>query len=96
MLESDILHKAIEQLEQRMQVQIEVETTSSVNGHRWDAEIDIQTGAVKNHFKVEVKGSVLPANLARWAEKLQVADALLVAKYISNPAKALLEQQGIN
>ncbi|MEZ4960428.1 MAG: type IV toxin-antitoxin system AbiEi family antitoxin [Saprospiraceae bacterium] len=96
MLETDILHAAIEQLEQMTQAKIEVETTSGVNGHHWDAEIDIATGAANGHFKVEVKGNVLPANLARWADKLLEANTLLVAKYISNPAKALLVQQGIN
>ena len=96
MLETDILHVALEHLKGMVQAEIDITETSGVNGHHWDAEIDIAAGAAKGHFKVEVKGSVLPANLARWAEKLQAADTMLVAKYISNPAKALLEQQGIN
>ena len=56
MLESDILHVALEHLKGMVQAEIEVMETSGVNGHRWDAEIDIAAGAAKGHFKVEVKG----------------------------------------
>ncbi|MBK6997588.1 MAG: hypothetical protein IPH31_22860 [Lewinellaceae bacterium] len=54
----------------------------------------IIVGANKSSFKVEVKENVLPSGLLRWVNRLNEAQSLLVAKYISNPAKELLEKRG--
>lgn len=96
MLESDILYTAIEYLEKLTHAQIEIVTPESHNGHHWDALLDIRAGTTKSRFKVEVKENVLPSTLPRWVDRLKEAQTLLVAKYISNPAKELLEKQGIN
>lgn len=96
MIESDILYTAIENLEKLTQAQIEVDAPLNPNGHDWDAQLYIRVGANKSSFKVEVKENVLPSGLLRWVDKLNEAQTLLVAKYISNPAKELLEKRGIN
>ena len=96
MTESDILHTAIENLEKLTRAQIEIAAPLNSKGHDWDSQIYIKTGANRSSFKVEVKENVLPSGLLRWIDKLNEEDALLVAKYISNPAKELLEKQGIN
>ncbi len=96
MTESDILYTAIENLEKLTRAQIEVAALFNSKGHNWDAQIYIKTGANQSSFKVEVKENVLPSGLLRWIDKLNEEGVLLVAKYISNPAKELLEKQGIN
>ena len=96
MRESDILHTAIENLEKLTHVQFEIAMPLNPNGHDWDAQLDIIAGANKSSFKVEVKENVLPSSLPRWIDILNEAGTLLVAKYISKPAKELLEKQGIN
>jgi len=96
MLESDILLIAIENLEKLTQVPVKIVIPQSSNGHHWDALIIIQAGTAESRFQVEVKENVSPSTLARWVDKLKEAETLLVAKYISNPAKELLEKQGIN
>ncbi len=96
MTASDILHTAIEKLEKLTQVQIEIATPLNSNGHDWDAQLYIIAGGIKSIFKVEVKENVLPSGLLQWVDRLNEAQTLLVAKYISNPAKELLEKQGIN
>jgi hypothetical protein len=96
MLQTDILHTAIENLERMTKAQIEIETTSINNGHAWDAQLDIRAGTATGSFRVEVKANVLPSNIARLLDKLKMEESILVAKYISNPAKTLLETQGIN
>ncbi|MEQ1666008.1 MAG: type IV toxin-antitoxin system AbiEi family antitoxin [Bdellovibrionales bacterium] len=96
MIESDILYTAIENLEKLTQAQIEVDAPLNPNGHDWEAQLYIRVGANKSSFKVEVKENVLPSGLLRWVDKLNEAQTLLVAKYISNPAKELLEKRGIN
>ncbi len=93
---SDILYTAIENLEKLTQVQIEIAAPLNSNGHHWDAQLNIIAGANKSSFKVEVKENVLPSGLLRWVDRLKEAQTLLVAKYISNPAKELLEKRGIN
>ena len=96
MTESDILYTAIENLEKLTHTQIEIALPSNSNVHDWDAQLNIIVGANKSSFKVEVKENVLPSGLLRWVNRLSEAQTLLVAKYISNPAKELLEKQGIN
>lgn len=96
MLESDILFTAKEYLENLTKAQIEVVMSQSPNGHHWDALIIIRAGTAEGRFNVDVKENVLPSTLHRLADRLKGAETLLVAKYISNPAKELLEKQGIN
>lgn len=96
MLESDILYAAIENLEKVTHSQIEIVTYQPPDGSNWDALLNIPVGRTESKFKVEVKENVLSSALLRLVEKLKEADTLLVAKYISNPAKDILEKQGIN
>ncbi len=97
MLESDILFTAIENLENLTHAQIEIiAPQGNSNGHSWDAFLNIQAGTTKIRLKVEVKENVLPSNLNRFADILKEVDTLLVANYISNPAKEILKKQGIN
>ncbi|TAK43027.1 MAG: hypothetical protein EPO28_06520 [Saprospiraceae bacterium] len=96
MKETEILQTATENLEKLTKTDIVVDSRDFSNGQHWDGTIEIKAGAATGNFKVEVKGNVLPAYIAHWMDKLKEEDTLLVAKYISNPAKALLEQQGIN
>jgi hypothetical protein len=97
MSESDILYTAVEHLEKLTRTRIDVQEPATLpNGHPWDALLNIHTGTKDFAFKVEIKGSVLPSNLPRLTEVLNRVDALLVANYISNPAKELLEKQGVN
>jgi hypothetical protein len=96
MLETDILHAAVESLEKLTKADIHIAKAAGMNGHRWDALIDIRVGAVSGSFKVEVKQNVLPAMLPRIMDKLLEENGLLIAKYISSEGKALLENQGIN
>jgi hypothetical protein len=95
MTESDILYTAVENLEELTPMQIEIVTPLNPNGH-WDVQLHIRTGTSKSCFKVEVKENVLPSSLPRWVDRLHKSGTLLIAKYISNPAKELLEKQGIN
>jgi hypothetical protein len=96
MKEAEILHIAFENLKTLTKTGISVDHLDFFDDRHWDGRLNVVTGETKNEFKVEVKGNVLPSNLAQWAVKLKAPDTLLVAKYISNPAKALLEQQNIN
>lgn len=96
MTESDILYTAIENLENLTYSKIKIAAPLNSNGYEWDAQLYIRTGINESTFKVEVKENVLPSSLPRWIDRLQEPETLLVAKYISNPAKRLLEKQGIN
>jgi hypothetical protein len=96
MQESEILHIAAENLERLTKAKVNIDQLDFFDGKNRDGKLEIGTGVASVEFKVEVKREVLPANIARWAEKLKAPDTLLVARYISNPAKDLLEQQGIN
>ncbi len=97
MLESDILFAAIERLERLTHAKIEVSAQQIViNDHLWDALMVIHFGTTKLQFKIEVKESVLPSNLVRLVDVLKQEDTLLIANYISNPAKEILEKQSIN
>ncbi len=96
MIEADILHRAVESLEKLTKADIRILQEEFVNGHRWDALLDIRTGAGAGRFKVEVQGNVVPATLPRLVDKLVAEQGLLVAKYISTPGRELLETKGIN
>ncbi len=95
MTESDILYMAVENLKDLTPMEVEIVTPLNPNGHL-DVQIHIRTGTNKSCFKVEVKENVLPSSLPRWVDRLHEPGTLLIAKYISNPAKVLLEIQGIN
>ncbi|HMR43325.1 MAG TPA: type IV toxin-antitoxin system AbiEi family antitoxin, partial [Saprospiraceae bacterium] len=97
MKEDDILQTAVESLSKLTKASIRAYPADFFDdGYRWDGKLEIEIGTVVSNFKAEVKASVLPAAIALWMEKLKKRDTLIVAKYISNPAKALLEDRGIN
>ncbi len=96
MSETDILYRALENLEMLTKAALTVAYDNHSNGHTWDAMLDIQFGTAIGHFKVDVKTNVYPSNVAQMVEKFRKEESLLVAKYISNPGKELLETQGIN
>ena len=70
MLESDILHTAIENLKKLTQAQIEIIMPQISNGHQ-QAILDIHLGTTVGRFKVAVKGNVLPSNLPGWVDNLR-------------------------
>lgn len=96
MKEDEILQIAGENLAKLTKATIKTDPLDFTDGQNWDGKLEIQFGASTGNFQVEVKTNVLPASISRWAEKLKKPDTLLVAKYISNPAKTILEEQGIN
>ncbi len=96
MLEADILHKAIENLERLTQSVIKIKERKHLNGQPWDALLEIQAGAIDGHFKVEVRKDVLPSHVASLMERIPKPEGLLIAAYISKPGKALLEKQEVN
>jgi hypothetical protein len=96
MKEAEILQHAVESLENLTGAKATIKRTVSLNRYRWDALLHLAAGTATGDFKTEVKANVLPATLAQLMEKLQSENGLLVAKYISNPAKTILEEQGIN
>jgi len=96
MKEAEILQYAIERLENLTGAEVELQPVRPTNGHRWDALLHLKAGATTGDFKTEVKANVLPATLAPLADKLKAENGLLVARYISGPAKTLMEEEGIN
>lgn len=94
MLETDILHTAIESLEKLAKADIRL--VPEEVGNHWDAQLDIRAGATTGRFLVEVKNNILPATLPRIMGKLAAQNCLLIARYISTPARELLEQKDIN
>ncbi len=96
MKEAEILQTAIVNLEKMTGAAVAIRSGGLFNGHRWDALLHVQAGLATGDFLTEVKASILPASLAQLADKLKAEKGLLVARYISGPAKALLESQGIN
>lgn len=96
MLESDILYTAVDNLKKQTGVNIEVGNKEIKDGNqRWDALLSIYFGKFKHEFKVEIKNQVHRSNLPRIFSLLNFKN-LLVAQYISQPSKALLEEKGIN
>jgi hypothetical protein len=96
MSETDILYRALENLERLVKFDFKLDYYNHSNGHAWDAALDVQSGAVVGHFEVVVKNNVYPSNLVRVIDQFKNSESLLVAKYISTPGKELLERQGIN
>jgi hypothetical protein len=95
MKESEILLTAIGSLETLTGTRIDPKEKKGKDSH-WDALLHVETGLSSVDFKAEIRATVLPAHLPRLAGKLSGSDCLLVAKYISSPAKELMEKQGIN
>ena len=95
MRESDILYRAIENLELETGASIEVTEQPLNNGRKWDALIKIKAGVVQEKFKVEVKYQVHQANMSSLVGLLQ-NEGILIAHHISQPGKDLLEKKGIN
>lgn len=96
MIEADILHTAVENLERLTQSVIKIKNSKHLNGQPWDAVLEIQAGAAGGYFKVEVRKDVLPSHVAPLIELLPKTEGLLIAAYISKPGKALLEKQEVN
>jgi hypothetical protein len=96
MKKAEILRTAVERLEDLTKAEIRFDHVPVSNGNNWDGVLDIKSGPVSGQFKLEVKKDVLPSSLTHWMKKLEGSDSILVARYISNPAKALLEKHGIN
>lgn len=96
MLESDILFTAIDNLKKQTGATIEVTDRAVKNNKRhWDTWLKIYFGQVQQEFRVEVKKQVHRSNLPSLFRQLHLCD-LLVAQYISQPSKVLLEEKGIN
>lgn len=96
MAEREIMHLALEQLEKLTGASTNIEQLTAGNGHYRNARVVIRAGAAMGNFKVVTKREILPANLGPLTDILTNQEALLIAGYISKPAKALLEQRGIN
>ncbi len=96
MLETDILHTAVESLEKLTKATVQIASEDFVNGQHWDALLEIQAGPAKGSFKVEVKNNGSPAVLLRVMDKLAEEKGLLIAKHITGQGRDLLEQRGIN
>lgn len=95
MRESDILYTAIDNLKKETGANIEVTKGLFVNGHKWDALLNININGIQRKFKVEIKNKVHQANMSTILELLK-DEGILIAQYISQPGKNLLEQHGIN
>jgi hypothetical protein len=91
-----ILEQAIERLEHLTGAKAMLQQAGASGGSQWDAFVQLAAGRAAGDFKALVKSEVLPATLAPLMEQLKSAGSLLVARYISGPARELLEAQGLN
>lgn len=96
MLETDILHTAVENLEKLTKVKVKVDAPERTTQFLWDTNVLIQAGSVNGLFEAIIKNTINTANLLLVLDGLHDKNRLLVAKHFSGQTKELLENRGIS